>query len=80
MDTEGLQALRTKLKTGDYDGADIMRAWLAIDELLAMRSGLHDLLSWFPGAPTEPEWRLRGGDLGADAAVAHARELLARNA
>lgn len=32
-----LQFLRTKLKTGEYDGVDIMQAWLAIDELMALR-------------------------------------------
>ena len=37
MDTDELQFLRTKLKQGEYDGADIMRAWLAIDEMLALR-------------------------------------------
>ena len=34
MDIEELRALRTRLKAGEYDGADIMSAWLAIDELI----------------------------------------------
>ncbi len=33
-----LSLLRMKLKQGDYDGADIMHAWLAIDELLELRA------------------------------------------
>jgi hypothetical protein len=37
MDDNELQFLRTKLKTGEYDGADIMHAWLAIDELCELR-------------------------------------------
>ena len=37
MDNSELQFLRTKLKIGEYDGADIMNAWLAIDELLNLR-------------------------------------------
>ena len=30
-----LVTVRHRLKSGDYNGTDIMRAWLAIDELLA---------------------------------------------
>lgn len=37
MDIEKLKVTRTNLKSGEYDGADIMTAWLAIDELI----GLH---------------------------------------
>ena len=33
-DTAELRALRVRLKSGEYDGTDIMRAWLAIDRLL----------------------------------------------
>ncbi len=36
---ENLQALRTKLKSGEYDGGDIMAAWIAIDVLIEQ---LHD--------------------------------------
>jgi hypothetical protein len=32
-----LDLVRTNLKTGNYDGVDIMRAWLAIDELKALQ-------------------------------------------
>lgn len=38
MEDGELQFLRTKLKNGEYDGADIMHAWLAINELLALRA------------------------------------------
>lgn len=32
-----LRLLRTKLKTGEYDGKDIMDAWIALDELILLR-------------------------------------------
>lgn len=38
LDDVSLKILRMKLKQGDYDGADIMRAWLAIDELIELRA------------------------------------------
>jgi hypothetical protein len=38
LDDDGLAFLRTKLKNGEYDGADIMHAWLAIDELRELRA------------------------------------------
>jgi hypothetical protein len=38
MDDNELQFLRTRLKIGEYDGSDIMRAWLAIDELRELRA------------------------------------------
>lgn len=34
MSEDDLRFLRTKLKSGEYDGADIMQAWLAIDRLV----------------------------------------------
>lgn len=36
---DDLEFLRNKLKSGEYDGADIMQAWIAIEELIE----LHDL-------------------------------------
>ena len=33
-----LKYLKMQLKHGEYDGLDIMQAWLAIDELLELRS------------------------------------------
>ena len=33
LDDEELAGLRIRLKSGDYDGVDIMHAWLAVDEL-----------------------------------------------
>lgn len=41
-----------------------------------LRAALSDLLSWFPDAPSPPEWHLKGGEHGADDAIAHAREVL----
>jgi hypothetical protein len=37
LDIEGLESLRMKLKLGEYDGVDIMEAWIAIDELIKRR-------------------------------------------
>lgn len=37
MKDDELKLLRMKLKQGDYDGADIMNAWLAVDELIELR-------------------------------------------
>lgn len=38
LDDGELSFLRTKLKNGEYDGVDIMHAWLAIDELRGLRA------------------------------------------
>lgn len=38
LNDDELNLLRMKLKQGDYDGADIMHTWLAIDELLELRA------------------------------------------
>jgi len=35
--SQELKALRVRLKSGDYNGADIMQAWLALDELIAQQ-------------------------------------------
>jgi len=37
METDDLKFLRMKLKQGEYDGVDIMQAWIAIDELIEWR-------------------------------------------
>jgi hypothetical protein len=37
MDSDGLKLVRMNLKSGEYDGTDIMAAWLAIDELIQLR-------------------------------------------
>lgn len=37
LDNEELKHLRRLLKSGEYSGADLMRAWLAIDELIELR-------------------------------------------
>lgn len=39
MSDEELLFLREKLKSGEYDGADIMQAWAAIDKL-------RELIAW----------------------------------
>ena len=38
LDDDGLLLLRMSLKQGEYNGVDIMHAWLAIDELRELRS------------------------------------------
>lgn len=38
LDDAGLEGLRWKLKTGDYNGVDVMHAYLAIDELRELRT------------------------------------------
>ena len=38
LDDKELTFLRAKLKNGEHDGADIMYAWLAIDELRELRA------------------------------------------
>ena len=38
MDNGELEVLRTKLKCGEYDGADIMLARIAINELIELRA------------------------------------------
>ena len=38
-----LKAVRTRLKTGNYDGTDIMAAWIAIDELEQLQQQVKDL-------------------------------------
>jgi len=37
LDYRELAFLHTKLKNGEYDGEDIMHAWLAVDELRELR-------------------------------------------
>ena len=41
-----------------------------------LREALVDLMSWFPEKPSDPEWRIKGGEFGADEAVEHARSLV----
>lgn len=40
LDSDELNHLRIKLKNGEYDGVDLMHAWLAIDELIDARKTL----------------------------------------
>jgi hypothetical protein len=44
-----------------------------------LRGALRDLMTWFPDKPSPPEWRLPGGQYGADEAVAEARAALGDN-
>jgi hypothetical protein len=38
-----LSAVRQNLKSGEYDGVDIMRAWLAIDKLMELQKRIEEL-------------------------------------
>jgi hypothetical protein len=40
MNIKGLQTLKMRLKSGEYDGVHIMQAWLAIDDLIHERQML----------------------------------------
>jgi hypothetical protein len=37
LDNKELLHLKHKLKSGEYDGADLMYAWIALDELIELR-------------------------------------------
>jgi len=43
MEVERLKSLRVALKSGEYNGVDIMKAWTAIDELIEAISKIEDL-------------------------------------
>lgn len=58
---------------------DAARAEKAEAEVERLRDALSDLVSWFPDAPSQPEWRIRAGEHGADDAVAAARAALAED-
>lgn len=45
--------------------------------LKSVEEALTDLLSWFPDKPSDPEWRIKAGEYGADEALDHARGLIA---
>ncbi|ALH82918.1 hypothetical protein [Sphingopyxis macrogoltabida] len=44
-----------------------------------LETALGDLLSWFPDKPSDPEWRIKGGNYGADDAVEFARGTLSKS-
>jgi hypothetical protein len=56
--------------------AEMDRADRAEAEVERLRDALSDLVSWFPDKPSQPEWRIRAGEHGADDAVAAARAAL----
>ena len=41
-----------------------------------LSTALGDLMTWFPEKPSDPEWRLKAGEYGADDAVEAARAAL----
>lgn len=41
-----LSHLRLKLKSGEYDGTDLMHAWIAIEELLQLRCDNLELIAF----------------------------------
>lgn len=59
MDDRELRELRVRLKSGEYDGTDIMSAWLALDDLIAERALLRRLVEWDENGqrnPSAPGW------------------------
>lgn len=44
MTIEELEELSIKLKTGEYDGTDIMKAWIAIDKLIIVKQYINTML------------------------------------
>lgn len=40
MNDEDIERVLLKLKSGEYDGVDIMYAWVALEELLVLREQL----------------------------------------
>lgn len=50
--------------------------YIRADLVEGMKVALADLLSWFPDKPTEPEWRIKAGNYGADDALKAARAAL----
>ena len=78
-------SLSNRIRRGLEEKIDALRAE---NELLTKRAetaeanqtkaveALGDLLTWFPQKPSDPEWRLKGGEHGADEAVAFARAAL----
>ena len=45
MNDEDIERVILKLKNGEYDGVDIMYAWIALEELLALREQLRSIPS-----------------------------------
>ena len=47
-----------------------------LQQNLALKEALGDLLSWIPDKPRPSEWVMTAGQHGADDAINHARALL----
>jgi hypothetical protein len=45
-DDVDLNYLKLKLKSGEYDGADLMHAWIAIEELAQLRCENLELIAF----------------------------------
>lgn len=66
-----IQDTEIRVRSEAADEIDALKARIAV-----LEEALYALLSWFPEKPSEPEWRLRAGEQGADDAVAEARRAL----
>jgi hypothetical protein len=66
---------------GEYNRAEYHKAKreALAAENAALKAALNDLISWFPDKPTEPEWRIKAGEYGADDAIAAARAALQKD-
>ena len=51
MNKDELIDLQQRLKSGEYDGADIMSAWIAIDELMVTRMAVTALAAAYSDWP-----------------------------
>jgi len=56
MKNDELRYLRTKLKSGEFDGVDVMSAWIAIDELIALREWRDDAFNAHPNLDIDIEF------------------------
>ena len=59
MKKEDLEYLCNKLRSGEYDGKDIMRSWIAIEELMKDRQVMLEAIhSYLSGRQEEDLWEV----------------------
>ena len=74
LDLPAIETEARALASTDARMAETLLALCA--RVRVLDEALISLVSWFPDEPCPPEWRLKGGDDGADDAVAFARAAL----
>jgi len=60
MDVEQLEFLITKLRSGEYDGADVMAAWIAVEELVELRKWRDKAFEAHPNLDLDIEYVVGG--------------------